>query len=77
VTITAEDIRQSLLARDPEFRSLVEEHSRYDSQLEQILTSSYINSEDLIQEAELKKRKLHLKDRMELILLRYQQMVRH
>lgn len=77
MTITAEDIRQSLLARDPEFRSLVEEHSRYDSQLEQILTSSYINSEDLIQEAELKKRKLHLKDRMELILLRYQQMVRH
>ena len=65
------------MARDPEFRSLVEEHSRYDSQLEQILTSSYINSEDLIQEAELKKRKLHLKDRMELILLRYQQMVRH
>lgn len=75
--ITAEDLRQSLLARDPEFRSLVEEHSRYDSQLEQILTSSYINSEDLIQEAELKKRKLHLKDRMELILLRYQQMVSH
>jgi uncharacterized protein YdcH (DUF465 family) len=77
VPITAEDLRQSLLARDPEFRSLVEEHSRYDSQLEQILTSSYINSEDLIQEAELKKRKLHLKDRMELILLRYQQMVSH
>lgn len=75
--ITAEDIRQSLLARDPEFRSLVEEHSRCDSQLEQILTSSYINSEDLIQEAKLKKLKLHLKDRMELILLRYQQMVSH
>jgi hypothetical protein len=65
------------LARDPEFRSLVEEHSRCDSQLEQILTSSYINSEDLIQEAKLKKLKLHLKDRMELILLRYQQMVSH
>jgi hypothetical protein len=77
VPITAEDIRQSLLARDPEFRSLVEEHSRCDSQLEQILTSSYINSEDLIQEAKLKKLKLHLKDRMELILLRYQQMVSH
>ncbi len=72
--ITSEDIRQSLLARDSEFRSLVEEHSRCDSQLEQILNSPYINSEDLVQEAELKKTKLRLKDRMELILVRYQQM---
>jgi uncharacterized protein YdcH (DUF465 family) len=74
VPITSEDIRQSLLARDSEFRSLVEEHSRCDSQLEQILNSPYINSEDLVQEAELKKTKLRLKDRMELILVRYQQM---
>ena len=72
--ITSEDIRQSLLARDSEFRSLVEEHSRCDSQLEQILNSPYINSEDLVQEAELKKTKLRLKDRIELILVRYQQM---
>jgi len=77
VSITSDAIRQSLLARDPEFRRLVEEHSRYDSQLEAILNSPYINSEDLVQEAELKKRKLHLKDRMELIVVRYQQMVRH
>ena len=72
--IISEDRRQSLLARDSEFRSLVEEHSRCDSQLEQILNSPYINSEDLVQEAELKKTKLRLKDRMELILVRYQQM---
>jgi uncharacterized protein YdcH (DUF465 family) len=74
VPIISEDRRQSLLARDSEFRSLVEEHSRCDSQLEQILNSPYINSEDLVQEAELKKTKLRLKDRMELILVRYQQM---
>jgi uncharacterized protein YdcH (DUF465 family) len=74
---TSQDIRQSLLARDPEFRNLAEEHSRCESQLEQILKSSYLSSEDLIQEAELKKLKLRLKDRMELILARHQQMVSH
>jgi uncharacterized protein YdcH (DUF465 family) len=75
--ITNQDIRQSLLARDPEFRNLAEEHSRCESQLEQIVKSSYLSSEDLIQEAELKKLKLRLKDRMELILARHQQMVSH
>jgi uncharacterized protein YdcH (DUF465 family) len=75
--ITSEDIRQSLLARDPEFRSLFEEHIRCDSQLEEIIHSYYINSEDLVQEAELKKQKLYLKDRMELIRTRYQQTASH
>ncbi len=74
---TSHDIRQSLLARDPEFRNLAEEHSRCESQLEQIVKSSYLSSEDLIQEAELKKLKLRLKDRMELILARHQQMASH
>ena len=74
---SGQDIRQSLLARDPEFRNLAEEHSRCESQLEQLLRSSYFNSEDLIQEIELKKLKLRLRDRMELILARHQQMVSH
>jgi uncharacterized protein len=74
---SGQDIRQSLLARDPEFRNLAEEHSRCESQLEQLLKSSYFNSEDLIQEIELKKLKLRLRDRMELILARHQQMVSH
>jgi len=75
--MTSQEIRQSLLAGDPEFRSLAEEHSRCESQLEQILKSSYVSSEDLIQEATLKKLKLRLKDRMEMILSRHQQMVSH
>jgi uncharacterized protein YdcH (DUF465 family) len=72
-----QEIRQSLLARDPEFRNLAEEHSRCESQLEQIVKSSYLNSEDLLKEVELKKLKLRLRDRMELILARHQQTVSH
>lgn len=70
----AEDIRQSLFATDVEFRRLAEEHSRCESQLEQLLTSVYVNSEDLLREAMLKRRKLQLKDQMELIVARHRQM---
>jgi len=76
MALTSQDIRQSLLANDPEFQKLAEEHSRCESQLDQILKSSYLNSEDLIRETALKKRKLHLKDRMERILAQRQQAMR-
>jgi len=77
MAMTSQEIRQSLLANDPEFRKLVEEHSRCEFQLDQILKSSYLNSEVLLQEAALKKLKLRLKDRMELMLAQHQQMMRH
>jgi len=67
---TIHDLRQSLLLEDPEFRSLFEEHSRCESRLEEILNSAYLNSEDLLQEATLKKIKLRLKDQMEQIVAR-------
>lgn len=70
----AEEIRQSLFATDSEFRRLAEEHSRCESQLEQIVKSVYLNSEDLLREATLKKVKLRLKDQMESIVARYREM---
>ena len=70
--INPEEIRQSLLARDAEFRRLAEEHSRCESQLEKIHDEPYVNSEDLIQESVLKKLKLRLKDQMEMIVARHQ-----
>jgi uncharacterized protein len=69
---TTHDIRQSLMAVDAEFRRLAEEHSRCESQLEQILKEPYLSSEDLLQEVALKKFKLRLKDQMELIVARHQ-----
>jgi uncharacterized protein YdcH (DUF465 family) len=67
-----QDVRQTLLARNPEFRQLFEEHSRCDIRLKQILTQVYLCSEDLVQEAVLKKLKLRLKDEMERIVERHQ-----
>ena len=54
--VTTQDVRQFLMAKDPEFRSLAEQHSRCESQLEQIVKSPYLSrAEDLVEEAMLKK----------------------
>jgi uncharacterized protein YdcH (DUF465 family) len=75
--LSMHEVRQSLLAHDPEFRRLAEEHSRCESQLEQIVKQPYLSSEDLIQETQLKKLKLRLKDQMELMVARHRQVLRH
>jgi uncharacterized protein YdcH (DUF465 family) len=75
--MTSQEIRTSLLAVDPEFKRLAEQHSRCESQLEEILNSSYLSGEDLIQEITLKKLKLHLKDQMELIIAHHQRPYSH
>ena len=68
--ITTHDIRQSLLENDMEFRCLAEEHSRCESQLEQLIKQPYMSSEDLTLEVTLKKMKLRLKDQMEMMITR-------
>ena len=68
----SDEIKQSLINSDLEFRRLAEEHSRCESQLERILKQPYMSSEDFLEEIVLKKTKLRLKDRMELIVHRHQ-----
>jgi uncharacterized protein YdcH (DUF465 family) len=68
----SDEIKQSLINQDTEFRRLAEEHSRCESQLEKILRQPYMCSEDFIEEIALKKMKLRLKDRMEVIVQRHQ-----
>jgi uncharacterized protein YdcH (DUF465 family) len=63
-TLTRE-IREQLLTYDQEFQKLSQMHSEYESQLIQLSHSSYLNLEDLQQEATLKKLKLRIKDEME------------
>jgi uncharacterized protein YdcH (DUF465 family) len=69
--ITTHDVRQTLLANDPNFQRLAEEHSRCESQLEQLIKQPYRSLEDLDLEVTLKKMKLRLKDQMELIVARH------
>ncbi len=70
--VLPQEIREHLIASNPEFQRLAQEHSRYEIQLEQLTQQTYLNSEDLLLETELKKRKLRVKDEMERIIARLQ-----
>ena len=75
--ISTHDLRQALLASDPEFRRLAEEHSRCESQLEELTHQASLNSEVLLEEITLKKTKLRLNDQMELMVARHQRQHAH
>jgi uncharacterized protein YdcH (DUF465 family) len=68
--ITSRDIREQLLASSPEFQQLAQEHSRYEAQIEQLSRAEYVNVENLTQEAELKKKRLWVKDQREQLIAR-------
>jgi len=55
---------------DAEYQRLAEQHRQYEAQLQQLVRSPYLSSEDLIEEIRLKKMKLHVKDEMERIASR-------
>ena len=69
--ISPRELREQLLAGDAEFQSLAQEHSRYEAELERLSHQPYLNSEDLILEITLKKKKLRIKDEMEQVVIRH------
>jgi len=58
------EIQRILSDADPEFRQWAEEHHRCEARLGELTSKNEISVEEEIEEKTLKKRKLHLKDRM-------------
>jgi uncharacterized protein YdcH (DUF465 family) len=50
----------------------MEQHQKYEAELQRISHSQFLNSEDLLEEIKLKKLKLHVKDEMESLAARLQ-----
>jgi uncharacterized protein YdcH (DUF465 family) len=65
MSMTLRDLREEAVACDPELQRLAREHSQYDAQLQQLSSDPYLSAEHILLEADLKKKKLHLKDEME------------
>ena len=63
--------RDILLAADADYQRLVEQHSKYEAELQRISVAPYLSSEDLLEEVNLKKMKLRVKDQMEQLVLRH------
>jgi len=63
-----QDLKELLLQTDDEFRSLAHKHLALEHRLHELTSRHYLSEPEQIEEVDLKKRKLQLKDRMESIL---------
>ena len=60
-----EAVRETLMANNPEYRRLREEHVRYASQLDLLAAKNFLTEAEKLEEVRLKKLKLRVKDQME------------
>jgi len=72
-TRDALEIKQLLLQSNEEFRRLAQKHSSFNEQLEKLVHKAYLSEDEKIEETILKKRKLQIKDQMEIMIQRYRQ----
>jgi len=56
------------MAGNEEYQRLREEHTRYASQLQQLSSKPYLTEQETLEEVRLKKLKLRVKDRMEMLV---------
>jgi uncharacterized protein YdcH (DUF465 family) len=66
-----EELKAHLMETNEEFRKLVGEHSQYASRLDTLEARTHLTYDEQVEETQLKKRKLRLKDQMEAILQQY------
>jgi uncharacterized protein len=64
---------EELMQKDEEFHSLADQHHLLEDRLHELTSKPYLSDPEHFEEVNLKKQKLHLKDRMEDILRRHQQ----
>ena len=67
----AEEVKHLLLETNDEFRQLASQHHELDERLVELESKHYLSDDEHVEEVTLKKRKLHLKDRMEAIVRHY------
>ena len=64
----AEDLKHLLIETNPEFRELASKHHSLDDRLHELEGKHYLSDSEQFEEISLKKRKLQIKDRMEVML---------
>jgi uncharacterized protein YdcH (DUF465 family) len=67
----AQDLQSLLLETNEEYRQLVSKHHALEDRLHELIHKHYLSDAEQVEEVTLKKRKLQLKDKMELILREY------
>ncbi|HXH25050.1 MAG TPA: YdcH family protein [Vicinamibacterales bacterium] len=67
----AQEVRDFLLQSNEQYRQLAERHHELDHRLHELSDKQYLSAAERIEAINLKKRKLALKDQMELIAREY------
>jgi len=63
-----EDLKRTLSQNHEEYRKLLEEHASCESRLQELQGKAVLDEAERFESVNIKKQKLHLKDRMEWIL---------
>ncbi len=66
------DVKEYLIQNDQEFRQLVQRHQSYESKLEEFKKRSFLNEHERFEETIIKKKKLAVKDQMQVRIHDYQ-----
>ena len=69
----SQDLKPLLLETDDEFRQLATKHHELEERLHELTVKHYLSGPEQMEEITLKKRKLQLKDKMEVIVRRYRE----
>ena len=69
----AQEVKYLLLHSNDQYRQLAEQHHRLDHRLHELTDKHYLSPTEQVEEVDLKKRKLALKDRMEAMAREYLQ----
>lgn len=69
--LTEEELKAHLIQTDEQFRRLAAEHRRYEQRLQELASRSYLTPQEELEEIQLKKLKLRLKDQMQQMMDRY------
>ena len=68
---TLEDLKEHLMATNEQFARLATEREKYKLKLQELAGKPFLTDQEQIEEVQLKKHKLHLKDQMEAIVSQY------
>ena len=72
----SQDLKAQLMQSDDNFRQLATQHHELEDRLHELTAKHYLSEPEQVEEVNLKKRKLQLKDRMEDIMRRHRQQAR-
>ena len=67
----AEDLKHLLIETNHEFREFASKHHSLDDRLHELESKHYLSDAEQFEEISLKKRKLQVKDQMEVMLRHY------